>query len=558
MSSRFRMLNGTVAVAIVATLAIASAPSKKSVEPATSALLTNDRSPGLTLKLQVVDATTGKSIPARFSLMIDDTAYYPEKLNSHGLRFVSIHEAKKQKYVVTYARGTGVVEIELPPESRTVHVAVAKGFEYLAKTATRKIVGNEVLVKIAMRRWTNLPKTGWIAADEHVHYDRLEPAGDKDWLNMLAGDDLAAAHFMVLKGGKVPGIWAKQYAYGKQGEAFDGKRLIRSGEEYRDSAQGHINLLGLKKIIQPISTGGLGKPPVLVNYPPLLDVFQKARQLGGLGGVAHGASLGRHPTAIVDTVSGGVDFFEIGNAHLYALDLWYRLMNCGYVLPPAAGTDLPNFPFRDAWQPFLGSMRMYVNTAGKRDFESWKRAVVAGKVFITSGPIVKFTVNNIGPGGVVHLPATGGEVTIEAELASPIGLNAFELVRMGQPVSVKIVKTTVGGVSRWRIRKTLKIRCSCWLAVRGKGKSIKAMKASIQGKASWINTDAIAHTGAVRVIVGKRPIRSAADVAHLTTTLRTQREYYRTKARYTQTAHRSRVVAMYEKAITELEKLAVK
>ncbi len=241
MSSRFRALNGTVAVAVVATLAIASVPPEKLTESVNSASVSDARLAGPTLRLEVVDAMTGKPIPARFSLTIDGAAYYPEKLNPHGLRFVSIHESKKQKYVVTYARGTGVVEVELPPRSRSVRVAVAKGFEYLAETASRKIAGNGVVVKIALRRWTNLPKTGWIAADEHVHYDRLDPAGDKDWLNMLAGDDLAAAHFMVLKGGKVPGVWAKQYDYGKQGEAFDGERLIRSGEEYRDSAQGRAH-----------------------------------------------------------------------------------------------------------------------------------------------------------------------------------------------------------------------------------------------------------------------------------------------------------------------------
>ena len=553
MSSRFRALSGTLAVAVVATLAIASTRPENPSESAASASVSEDRSAGATLKLEVVDAVTGKPISARFSLIVDGAAYFPETLSPHGLRFVSIHESKKQKYVVTYARGTGVVEVKLPPKSQTIRVAVAKGFEYLAETATRKIVGNQVKVKVALRRWTNLPKTGWVAADEHVHYDRLDRAGDKDWLDMLAGDDLAAAHFMVLKGCKVPGIWATQYAYGKEGEAFDGERLIRSGEEYRDSAQGHINLLGLKKIIQPISTGGLGNPPVRVNYPPLLDVFQQARQLGGLVGVAHGASLGRHPTAIVDTVSGGVDFFEIGNAHLYATDLWYRLMNCGYVLPPAAGTDLPNFPFRDDWQPFLGSMRMYVNTAGKRDFDSWKQAVLAGKVFVTSGPIVSFAVNDRGPGSVVHIPALGGNVTIEAELASPVGLDAFELIHMGRPVPVDVVKSNTDGVSRLRIRKTLNIRRSCWLAVRGKGVTIKTMKASIQGKASWINSDAIAHTGAIRVIVGKRPIRAAQDSAHLTSLLRTQREYYRTKGVYTQAEHRLQVVDLFEKAIAELE-----
>lgn len=553
MSPRYRAINGTIAVVVVATLAIASARPDRETESARSGRASDARFAGTTLRLEVSDAGTGKPTAARFSLTVDGTAFYPEKLNSHGLRFVSIHEAKEQKYVVTYARGTGVVRVGLPPKSESVRVAVAKGFEYLPVTATRKVTGDEVVVKIALRRWTDLSKSGWIAADEHVHYDRLDPAGDNDWLTMLAGDDLAAAHFMVLKGGKVPGIWAKQYAYGKQGEAFDGQRLIRSGEEFRDSAQGHINLLGVTEVIPPISTGGLGTPPVRVNYPPLHDVFQQTRELGGLGGVAHGGSLGRQPTAIVDTVLGAVDFFEIGNAHLYAIDLWYQLMNCGYVLPPAAGTDLPNYPFRDAWQPFLGSMRMYVNTAGKRDFDSWKRAVLAGRVFVTSGPIVSFAAGDVGPGGVVQLPATGGDVTIEAELASPIGLSTFELIRMGRPVPVEVEKSNTDGVSRWRIRKTLPVRRSCWLAVRGQGVAIEAMKESIQRQASWINSEAIAHSGVIRVIVGRRPIRSAQDSERLAAILRAQREYYRTNGIYAQAAHRLRVVDLFEKAIAELE-----
>jgi hypothetical protein len=57
-------------------------------------------------------------------------------------------------------------------------------------------------------------------------------------------------------------------------------------------------------------------------------------------------------------------------------------MNCGIFLPMAAGTDLPNWPFRERWQPLLGSIRMYANTGGKHDFESFCSAVLAGKIFI--------------------------------------------------------------------------------------------------------------------------------------------------------------------------------
>ena len=512
-------------------------------------------SPSL-LRLDFVD-DEGKPVAVRFSLTVDGKAFEPEMLNEHGLRFVSVHESKKQVYSVFYSRGTGTVEVPLPVDARSVEVRAARGFEFLPASQTCLVnKSGATVARIAMRRWINLTQQGWLAADAHLHYDRLAPEDDSDWLTMLDADGLSHAFFMVLKGGKVPGIWARQHAYGKAGEATDGSRRLVSGEEYRDSAMGHINLLGLSQIIQPISTGGLGEPKVHVNWPPLLDVMKRSRDLGGLSGVAHGGSLGRNPTATVDTVLGAVDFFEIGNAHLYSIDLWYRLLNCGYYLPPAAGTDLPNYPFRDAWQPFLGSMRMYVRTGGRNDFPSWKNAVRQGEVFVTSGPLLEFTVDGRQAGGIVRLPAGGGEVVVDAEMASPQPLHDFELVQSGNVLNCEVTEETAGAVHRRQIRKRLRIENSCWLAVRGRGVPIRSLKASIQREAPWVETDAVAHSGIVRVIVDDHPIRSESDITSLITLLRNQQQYYRTQARYSEGRHRLRMQDLFEQAIEELRSRA--
>ncbi|MEO2015169.1 MAG: CehA/McbA family metallohydrolase [Fuerstiella sp.] len=545
-------LKAILAVVIVGSAALGSDTNDRQ-GPAAIPVNARAQSAQPVLRLAITSHASGDFTPARFSLTVDGKPFYPEALNAHGLRFKSVHEAKRQVYVVLYSRGTGVVDVSLPAHAKRIVIAVAKGFEFLPASQEHDVATGDLSVNIALRRWTNQLDKGWLAADAHVHYDRLDREGDRDWLAMLAGDDLAQAHFMVLKGGKVPGIWAQQYKYGTDGEASDGERLIRSGEEYRDSAQGHINLLGLSKIIEPISTGGLGHPPVPVNYPPLKDVLEQTRQLGGLAGVAHGGSLGRHPTAIVDSVLNAVDFFEIGNAHLYSLDLWYGLMNCGFNLPPAAGTDLPNFPVRDAWQPFLGSMRMYVKTDGRRDFESWKRAVSAGQVLVTSGPVLSLNVSGVGPGGIVRLPASGGEVTIDAEIATPIGLKSFELVRMGDPVAAEVEKTKDGQVFRWRLHKRLQVRKSCWLAVRGEGQSIESVRAAVRRQEPWFKSDTVAHSAAIRIMVGDQPIRSTEDAEHLIETLQRQQEYYRTSGRYAQGEHRLRVLDLFERAITKLE-----
>jgi hypothetical protein len=366
---------------------------------------------------------------------------------------------------------------------------------------------------------------------------------------MLDADGLSHAHFLVLRGGNLAGVWAQQFAYGKPGEATDGIRSIRPGEKYRDSSQGHINLLGVEKIISPISTGGIGEPRIPFNYPPLLDVFRRAHELGGIGGPAHGGSLARSSTAALDTVLGQVDFFEIANTHLYKTDVWYQLLNCGFIVPPVAGTDLPNFGFRDPWQPLLGEVRTYVRSGEQSGFDAWKQAVRRGEVFVTSGPMIQLDVDGAGPGGVVRLPPEGGEITINAELASPRPLNTLEVVSMGQPISIEVKRTHSNGVHRLNVKQTWAITHSCWLAARGTGGPKTAVEQGL-----GIKQNVMAHTGVVRVLVGNEPIRSKAAVEQLRKQLSLQQEYYRTQATYEEPEHRIQFVKLFEQALKKLER----
>jgi hypothetical protein len=503
---------------------------------------------GKYLRLRVVDAASKRPTAARFTLTVDGNNYTPPNVARHGLRFISIHQRRKQRFIVTYARGSGDVLVPLPSDVKSGTVTVAKGFEFVPVTASFEISGPSVTVDIRLERWINLQAKGWHAADEHLHYERTDPKHDGDWLTMLDADGLSHAHFLVLRGGNLAGIWAQQFAYGKAGEATDGKRLIRPGEEYRDASQGHINLLGVEEVIPPISTGGIGEPRVPFNYPPLVDVFRRAHKLGGIGGPAHGGSLARSSTAALDTVLGQVDFFEIANTHLYKTNVWYQLLNCGFIVPPMAGTDLPNFGFRDPWQPLLGEVRTYVHSGGQSGFDAWKQAVCRGEVFVTSGPIIRIQVDGAGPGGIVRLPPQGGEITITAELASPRPLETLEVVSMGQPISIEVKRTLVDGVHRLNVKQKLAITRSCWLAARGTGGPKKAVEIGL-----GIKQKVMAHTGVVRVLVGNEPIRMKAEVEKLRRQFSIQQEYYRTQANYEKPEHRLRFINLFEEALKKLE-----
>ncbi len=300
------------------------------------------------LCLNVTDAGTGLPLAARFTLVVDGEAYVPARLGEHGLWFVSIHQGKGYIFTASYARGTGDLLVPLPEGAKRGTVTVTQGFEYRTEAVEFDVQEGVASVQMPLRRWSDLQQEGWQAVDEHLHYERTDLRHDDAWLTMLDADGLSHAHFLVLKGGNLPGIWAEQYAYGRRGEAVRGPQFIRSEEEYRDTAQGHFNLLGIDEVVEPIATGGKGTHGVEFNYPPMQDVFRWTHELGAIGGPAHGAALARSSTAVLDTVLGSVDFFKIANTHLYKTDVWYQLLNCGYIVPPMAGTDLPNFRFRDA------------------------------------------------------------------------------------------------------------------------------------------------------------------------------------------------------------------
>lgn len=495
---------------------------------------------GLPLKIRVIDSSTGNPLSARVSFQLDGVDYVPEYVNEHGIRFTSIHKRSQHSFTAVYALKSGILEVGVSGDAKSVSVTATHGFEYSPKTVGTFLSDAPPLLELKLERWSHLKENGWIAIDEHLHFDRLDPEDDRLWLSMLEADGLNSGHFMVLKGGMTPGIWSRQYAFGKDGRAITDTQSIIPGQEYRDSVQGHINLLGLNQPIEPYSTGGMGWPAIVENFPPLHDVLSEARERSGFVGVAHGGSLGSHATAIADAILGRVDFWEISNGFIYRPDTWYRLMNCGYFFPPMAGTDLPNSPFRDSWQPFLGSIRTYVHSNGRVDFNSFKDSIRNGRVFITGGPIIDLTIDGKVMGETLRM-SKSGTVSVKAQISSPRPLKDFGLVLNGSPWEANITQGVERGIHKWVIEEEVALDNSSWIAAWGKGTHIPAQK-----------IDAMAHTNAIRVIIDGKPIRSGEDHAFFIDQLRERRDYYREKGAYKNDSQRDRAVSLFDQAIGEL------
>src|SRR4029434_1302553 len=119
-----------------------------------------------------------------------------------------------------------------------------------------------------------------------------------------------------------------------------------------------------------------------------------------------------------DAALGLVDYMELVSfsEHVSTAWVWYRLLNCGFRIPAAAGTDaMTNFA---SLRGPVGMNRVYVKLDGPLSRERFLAGIKAGRTFATNGPLVELTIDGHGVGDEIRLPATGGRLRVHAALRS--------------------------------------------------------------------------------------------------------------------------------------------
>ncbi len=498
------------------------------------------------IHLTIRDAKYKALIPARFSIKIGDELWVPDSLSDGGIRFVSIHERKRQTEVVLFSRGIGRVSFEVPDKAELLSITVVRGLEYVPKTINVKPAGLETETIVFLKRMIDLESKGWFTADTHLHYGRHDPENDTDWLQMLDADGLHHGFFMVLDGANIKGRWAEQYAYGKAGEAGNERQRLFTGEEFRCNMQGHINLFGMEKLFEPISIGGLGGKSHPWNSPPTFKVMTQVRSDGGVSGPAHGGTMAKAPTTMVDAILGGSDFFEIANTFQFWPEYWYRSLNCGVLLPPIAGTDLPNYPQRDAWQPFFGDVRTYVRSHAP-SFESWKKGLNEGQVFVSSGPLlVRFSVGE-NPSEIALTEP--GEVVIQAEIVSSQPVNEVEIIQNGVVIPAEYDHATADGVFRLTVKQSVLVEESSWIAIRAFGR--RKERLFTEAKRS---DRAFMHSAAIPVLINSAPIRIEPAIKKTIEELHSAKDSYLKTGKFPSDESRDEMLQLFDSAIQRLKR----
>ena len=197
-------------------------------------------------------------------------------------------------------------------------------------------------VTFRLERWIDLRAGGWHAGNTHIHYDEHERRPDERLRLDPRVEDLSVAVVSILQRRELA-YASNRFPVGFAGHLSGAALAVDVGEESRHNrtpweiGYGHVMLLGLQDVVQPVSRG------VLVDdddpdYPPLVDACDTAHAQGGLAVWCHN---GKGMEAPIAAALGRLDAFNLFDPYWMdpEWDVWYDLLDCGFVLPASTGSD---------------------------------------------------------------------------------------------------------------------------------------------------------------------------------------------------------------------------
>jgi hypothetical protein len=354
-----------------------------------------------------------------------------------------------------------------------VYFSARKGLEYRSLDVKLDVAAGQTTKKtIQLTRWIDMSKRGWYAADVHLHYfDPPSVRFEMEAEGITVADVLVMNHYGA--------ITARKYFTGAPDPISDARHLVYYNEEFRHNQLGHLGLLNLKSLVEPISTGYLGSSqPQLFRgahfdlfdergrrgadaVSPdrlLIDAMRETHRQGGLVNLAH---LRDELEFALDAALGQLDVVDVLTDTKLgeALTFWYHMLNCGLRLPATAGTDRaePHIP--------VGHQRTYARLRFPFSNDNWVEAIRKGASFVTNGPMIQVTAEGLGPGEELSL-AGPGRIKIAARAESQLPFQRLEVVQNGEVV--RSVNADASG-RRAELVFEREIHGPVWIAARAMG-----------------------------------------------------------------------------------------
>ena len=410
-----------------------------------------------TATCRVIEAESGKQLAARIRLLDTEGREivplgHPENLADGAQEGDVRFQTKRFSYVDG--------QFQLNSSALPLSYQVIKGYEYgIAEGTIEASSITDGVITIPLSRWSSLAKKGWYSGDIHIHHIAPKTCS----LEMNA-EDLNVANILTSDF-----TLDQQQFEGRINSNSSGNHLIYVNQEFRNDELGHLCLLNLKKLVEPVKT------MQHYHHPLHLHVYDEVHGQGGYVSWAHFPSWpavecpldvamekldGLEILSVLDPrelpvfMQKVVPEIEANNG----LRLWYRYLNCGFRLTATAGTDkMTTFVT-------VGANRVFARIQGEFTYQNWINALKDGRTFITNSPLLAFTANGRDPGATLRFDSKKDKVAhVHAVAESQFPYDRLEIVANGTVVAQS---TPSGQRHKAEIHLEHPIQQSCWLAAR--------------------------------------------------------------------------------------------
>jgi hypothetical protein len=455
------------------------------------------------LNLRVVDAATDQPTYCRVNVIGPDGNYYEPETHAQQPWSLQRLGNRKEKgpfrYYGWFFYCDGEEPIRVPAGDCSIEVW--KGFEYRPARQTLSLAAETTQeVAITLERTLDMAAQGWYSGDPHIHLNRRNDADLQRALDLCAAEDIRYGFLLGMNDPKhFNGVmadqeWPQLQGMGDASVLQRGDHWVSSGFEYRNSTFGHILLLMADEL--------LFKDQILAvnEWPTFAEVAKEVHRLNGKAIHAHG---GYEKEIYADFIPGATDGVELLQFAVYrgiGLEGWYHMLNAGFRFPSIGASD---FPYCRA----LGDCRTYVRLGEDKSMRAWTDAAVAGRSFMTTGPMLEFTVDGAGPGETVNVDESASTVEVALSIRSEVAtVSDIEILANGVAARhFRIDRSTRAGDLPQRLNYRLKLPLSgsTWFAARAYGEQVAGLP------------DAEAHTNPVYILRGGAPIANSDSVQWL-------------------------------------------
>lgn len=411
------------------------------------------------LALTITAGSTDAAVPARVSVVSSD---------GHPA-FASGHQSwldGQNGLVFTYSSGR--LEFEVP--AGQYRLEAARGFEHLSAREPLTLRPNEAAgVFVPLAPLGGVTLDDWYSGDHHFHlnYGGQTLLAPEALLPMLRGEDLDVATPLSAN------LHTRRIDEGYFNWTRSELPIIRFGQEVRSHFLGHTGHIGIKALYWPWYWGP-GYPVYGLDDRSNRDALRKTRGEGGVNSYVHPVTIrapfgGKAPTGVPlelvsDAVLGDVDTIELAclwSDELGTSDVWHRLLNVGVPIAPSAGTDAMVDFFRTM---AIGTTRVYVHVPPPFTLERYLAALKAGRSFVSTGPLLQFSVEGAAPGDAIKPSRGSAEWSLTVASAAPF--ERVEVLVNGEAVWNDAGLDKAGALT---FKGTVKVPAGGWIAARVRG-----------------------------------------------------------------------------------------